>query len=173
MATSRTGKDACDLLEADHRALKKLFKDYEILRTSRARGTAQKKSDLARQICQQLNVHAQIEEELFYPALRRAMKETDLLEEAEVEHQVLKELVTQIQEGLAGLQGPDAAIDARVRVLGEYLDHHVKEERTELFAKARAARKLDLQALRLQLEDRREALLDRLPAGTPAAEIAG
>ena len=173
MATSRTGKDACDLLEAEHRALRKIFRDYEDLRSSRVRGVGQKKRDLARQICQQFNVHAQIEEELFYPALRRVMKETDLLDEAAVEHQVLKDLVTQVQEGLAGLQGPDAAIDARVRVLGQYLEHHLKEERTELFAKARAARKLDLLTLREQLEDRREALLALLPEGAQAGEITG
>ena len=173
MATSRTGKDACDLLDADHRALKKLFKDYEALRGSRARGVAQKKMDLARRICLQLNVHAQVEEELFYPALRRALKETDLLDEASVEHQCLKDLIQQVQEGLAGVDGPDAGVDARVRVLGEYMDHHVKEERTEMFAKARAARKLDLVALRAQLEERRDALLAELAEMTDAGEMAG
>src|SRR4051812_8944111 len=87
MPTSRTAKDACDLLDADHKAVKKMFNEYEELTESRGRGAAQKKMDLARQICQELTVHAQIEEEIFYPALREALKETDLIAEAAVEHQ--------------------------------------------------------------------------------------
>ena len=82
MATTRSGKDACDLLDADHRALKKLFKEFDELAGSRARGAAQKKADLARRLCLELSVHAQIEEEIFYPALREALRETDALDEA-------------------------------------------------------------------------------------------
>ncbi len=158
MATSRSGKDACDLLDADHRALKKLFKEYDMLAGSRARSAAQKKLDLARRICMELSVHAQIEEELFYPALRVAIKDADLLDEAQVEHQTLKDLITQIQSSGVG----DELFDAKVRVRGEDMDHHVKEERTEMFAKARAARKLDLMALREQLEDRKELLMSEM-----------
>src|SRR5829696_2967626 len=98
MPTSRAGKDACDLLDADHKAVKKMFKEFEELTESRARGAAQKKLDLAKQICMELTVHAQIEEEIFYPALRNALKETDLLAEAEVEHQTAKDLIAQIQQ---------------------------------------------------------------------------
>lgn len=158
MATSRSGKDACDLLDADHRAVKKMFKEYEELAGSRARGAAQKKQELARRICLELTVHAQIEEELFYPALRAAIKEGALIDEAAVEHGAMKELVALIQQADADPQR-DPLTDARVRVLGEYVDHHVKEERTELFARARAARKLDLLALREQLEERKLALM--------------
>ena len=96
MAT-RAEKDACDLLDADHKAVKKMFKEYEELTSSRARSAMQKKKDLAMQICQELTVHAQIEEEIFYPALRAAMKDTDLLDEAAVEHQTAKDLIAQIQ----------------------------------------------------------------------------
>lgn len=155
MATSRAGKDACDLLDADHRAVRRLFKDYEALSGSRARGTAQKKIELARQICHLLSVHAQIEEEIFYPAVRAAIKDTALLDEATVEHQTQRDLIALLRDATA----PDPQFDARVRVLGEYVDHHVKEEKTEIFAKARAARKLDLMALREKLEQRREALM--------------
>ena len=154
MAT-RAGKDACDLLDADHRAVKKMFKDYEELTGSRARSTAQKKMELARVICQELTVHAQIEEEIFYPALREVMKDTDLLAEAEVEHASVKDLIMQIQE----MQEADEMFDARVKVLGEYVDHHVKEEKNEIFPKARAARNLDLMAMREQLETRKEELM--------------
>ncbi|GAB3763042.1 hemerythrin domain-containing protein [Ramlibacter monticola] len=155
MPNTRGEKDACDLLDADHRAVKKMFKEYEELTGSRARGAAQKKMDLARQICHELSVHAQIEEELFYPALRAALKETDLLAEAEVEHQSAKDLIAQIE----GMAEADEMFDAKVTVLGEYIDHHVKEERNEMFPKARAARKLDLVALRDELATRKEELM--------------
>lgn len=158
MPSTRAAKDACDLLDADHKAVKKLFKEYEELTGSRARSATQKKKDLAQQICQELTVHAQIEEEIFYPALREAIKETDLLDEAAVEHQSAKELIAQIQA--AG--EPDEMFDAKVKVLGEYIDHHVKEERGEIFPKARAARKLDLMAMREELEARKEELMSEM-----------
>jgi hemerythrin-like domain-containing protein len=100
-------------------------------------------------------VHAQIEEEIFYPAVREAIKEKDLIAEAAVEHQVAKELIAQIQ----GLGEPDDMFDAKVKVLGEYIEHHIKEERNEVFVKARAARKLDLVAMRDELEARKEELM--------------
>jgi len=148
-------KDACDLLDAEHRAVKKMFRDYEELTGSRARSAAQKKMELARQICHELTVHAQVEEEIFYPALREVMKDTDLLNEAEVEHGSVKDLIAQIEE----MDEADEMFHARVKVLGEYVDHHVKEERNEIFPKARAARKLDLVAMRDELEARKEELM--------------
>ena len=105
-------------------------------------------------------MHAQIEEEIFYPALREALKETDLIDEAAVEHQTAKDLIAQIQA--AG--EPDEMFDAKVKVLGEYIDHHVKEERGEIFPKARAARKLDLMAMREELETRKEELMSEMDA---------
>ena len=155
MATTRSGKNACDLLDADHRAVKKMFKEYEELTGSRARSAAQKKLELAQRICQELTIHAQIEEEIFYPAVRAAIKDTDLLDEAEVEHQTVRSLVAQIQRASEA----DERVDAKVKVLGEYVDHHVKEERGEIFARARSARKLDLVTMREQLEQRKEELM--------------
>jgi hemerythrin superfamily protein len=157
MAT-RSEKDACDLLDADHRAVKKMFKEYEELTNSRGRTAGQKKMDLARQICHELTVHAQIEEEIFYPALRAAIKDTDLLAEAEVEHQTAKDLIAQIE----GMGDADEMFDAKVKVLGEYIDHHVKEEKGEIFPKARAARKLDLVAMRDELMARKEELMGEM-----------
>jgi hemerythrin superfamily protein len=154
MAT-RSAKDACDLLDADHKAVKKMFKEYEELTNSRGRSVPQKKMDLARQICQELTVHAQIEEEIFYPALRAAIKDTDLIAEAEVEHASAKDLIAQIQ----GMGEADEMFDAKVTVLGEYIDHHVKEERNEIFPKARAARKLDLVSMRDDLQARKDELM--------------
>jgi hemerythrin superfamily protein len=159
MAT-RNGKDACDLLDTDHKNVKKMFKEYEELTTSRGRGAAQKKRELAHQICTELTVHAQIEEEIFYPAVREAVKDTDLLDEAKVEHQTAKDLIAQIEA--AG--EPDDMFDAKVKVLGEYIDHHVKEERGQIFPKARAARKLDLVAMRSELEARKEELMSEMGA---------
>jgi len=160
MPSTRAGKDACDLLDADHRAVKKMFKEYEELTGSRARGAAQKKLELARQICMELTVHAQLEEEIFYPAVRAAIKDTDLLDEAEVEHQSAKDLIAQIQEAAE----PDDMFDAKVKVLGEYVDHHIKEEKGEIFPKARAARKLDLMGMREELEARKEELMSEMGA---------
>jgi hemerythrin superfamily protein len=161
-AAKRTDLDACSLLDADHRNVKKLFKAYDELTQSRAAGAAQKKRELANEICMELTVHAQIEEEIFYPALRQALKETDLLDEAAVEHASAKDLIAQIQEAV----DTDDMFDAKVTVLGEYIDHHVKEERNEIFVKARAARGLDLVAMREQLETRKEELMGELSGAT-------
>ena len=156
--TKRAESDACSLLDSDHRAVKKLFKAYEELMKSKAATASQKKRELANEICTELTVHAQIEEEIFYPALREAIKDTDLLDEAEVEHASAKDLIAQIQEATE----VDDKFDAKVTVLGEYIDHHVKEERNEIFVKARAARGLDLMAMREQLETRKEELMAEL-----------
>ncbi|MDM0116595.1 hemerythrin domain-containing protein [Variovorax sp. J22R133] len=161
--TKRPDPDACSLLDSDHRNVKKMFKAYEELTKSKAASASQKKRDLANEICTQLTVHAQVEEEIFYPALREAIKDTDLLDEAEVEHASAKDLIAQIQ----GAADVDDKFDAKVIVLGEYIDHHVKEERNEIFVKARAARGLDLVAMREQLEARKEELMAEL-TGAPA-----
>lgn len=150
-------KDACDLLDADHKAVKRMFKEYEVLMESKTRSAKDKRQELSIHICKELTVHAQIEEEIFYPALRAAIKETDLLAEAEVEHQTAKDLIAQIE----GATAVDEQFDARVIVLGEYIDHHVKEERNEMFPKARAAKKLDLVTLRDQLEARKAELMEQ------------
>lgn len=162
MATSRT-KDACDLLDADHRAVKKLFKQFEELAGSKARRSIDSRKDIAMQICRELTVHAQIEEEIFYPALRAAIRDTNLVAEAEVEHASAKDLIAQIQAG----DVDDEAFNARVIVLGEYIDHHVKEERNEIFPKARSARRLDLVSMRDQLEARKEELMAALAEAQP------
>ena len=158
MATARTPADACTLLDEDHRNVKKMFKDFEPLAESKSKTAPAKRRELADRICAELTVHAQIEEEIFYPALRGAIKAEDLLDEAEVEHASAKELIAQIQAG----DENDSKWCAKVIVLGEYIDHHVKEERNEIFVKARAARKLDLVALREQLIARKEELMAAL-----------
>lgn len=155
MANSRPEADACTFLDTDHKAVKKMFKAYEELTHSKARDVDQKKRELAQEICQELTVHATIEEEIFYPALREALKETDALAEAEVEHAGAKDLIAQIE----AMDQTDEMFDAKVKVLGEYIDHHVKEERNQIFPKARAARGLDLVAMREELQSRKEVLM--------------
>ena len=157
MPTTRA-KDACDLLDADHKAVKKLFKEYEELTESRSRNAMQNKKELARQICHELTVHAQIEEEVFYPAVKEAIKEKDLIAEAAVEHATAKQLISEIED-MSAMGEPDEMFDAKVKVLGEYIDHHIKEEKNEIFPKARAVRKLDLVAMRDELEARKEELM--------------
>ena len=160
--TKRAEPDACSLLDTDHKNVKKMFTAYEELTKSKAASASQKKRELADQICMALTVHTRIEEEIFYPAVREAIRETDMLDEAEVEHASAKELIAQIQHAT----DLDDKFDAKVKVLGEYIDHHVKEERNEMFPKARAS-KLDLVAMREQLATRKEELMAEM-VGEPA-----
>jgi hemerythrin superfamily protein len=141
-------QDAIQLLRADHRKVQDLFDQFE-----KARGE-DRKAELARKICMELKVHAQIEEEIFYPAARAALKEPDLIDEATVEHASAKELIAQIEQSQAG----DELFDAKVTVLGEYIKHHVKEEHNEIFPKLKKT-KLDLKGLGQQLAARKETLM--------------
>jgi hemerythrin superfamily protein len=154
-AKNEKGQDALALLMADHKNVKALFKEFEKIKEDE--DADDQKAALAEQICNELTVHAQIEEEIFYPAARDAIEETDLLDEAEVEHASVKELISQLQE----MTPEDALFDAKVTVLGEYVDHHVKEEEGEMFKKVRAA-DLDTEALGAELMDRKMELMDEL-----------
>ena len=154
-------KDACQLLDADHIAVKHLFVEYARLAAAPAAAREADRKAIAIKICAELTVHAQIEEEIFYPALQEAVPDTaGLLKEAQAEHQQAKELIAQIQ----GLGAADAAMDALVAKLNVAIEHHVKEERDELFPKAKAAAGLDLDALGAQLRERQQEL-----AGEPTA----
>jgi hypothetical protein len=156
-ASTDTAQDALVLLTDDHKTVQKLFKDYEKLTENDA--DEEEKAALAKQICMELAVHAQIEEEIFYPAVRDAIEETDLLDEAEVEHASAKDLIAQL-----GAMAPgDALYDAKVTVLGEYVNHHVKEEQDEMFPKVRKA-KLDTAALGAELLQRKQELQAALGA---------
>jgi len=148
--------DAIELLTTDHKEVKALFKQYDQLVESD--GSEDEKQALAEQICQMLTVHATIEEEVFYPAAREALGEdADLVDEADIEHASAKELIAQIE----GSSPEDDHFDARVKVLGEYIDHHVKEEEGEMFPKAKKA-KLDTAALGTALVARKEELIAAL-----------
>jgi hemerythrin superfamily protein len=124
------------------------FKDYEKLEDDADKQT------LAKKICLALTVHAQIEEEIFYPAARTGIDDNDLLDEAEVEHASAKQLIAELQAMNAG----DRLFDAKVTVLGEYVNHHVEEEESEMFPKIRDS-DLDLKALGAQLAERKAELM--------------
>ena len=109
-------------------------------------------------ICNALTVHAQIEEEIFYPAVKVALKDKELIPEAAVEHATLKNLISQIE----GVEPDGEIYDAKVKVLSEYVKHHVKEEQNEIFPKAKASTKLDMKELGAQLQQRTEELLAEL-----------
>jgi hemerythrin superfamily protein len=140
--------DAIALLKADHEAVSQLFDEYE-----QSRSVANRKA-LVAGICTALTVHAQIEEEIFYPAVKAALKDKLLVPEATVEHAGMKDLIAQLE----GLTPDGQAYDAKVKVLGEYVKHHVKEEQTEMFPKAKAST-LDLTELGAQLAARKADLL--------------
>ena len=140
-------QDAIALLKADHRKVEDLFEKYET-----ARG---KKADIARQICLELTIHTMIEEEIFYPACREAGVESDMMDEANVEHDGAKALIAELEKG----KPEDEYYDAKVKVLSEEIKHHVKEEeqRGGIFAQARGEG-LDLEALGAQMAARKKEL---------------
>ena len=154
-------QDGIALLKEDHRAVEKLFKDFE-----QAKGEGRKER-LARQICLQLSVHTKIEEEIFYPACDGKIDE-DLLKEAYVEHDAAKLLIAEIE---AGNGKSDDFFDAKVQVLSEEIEHHVKEEEEELFPKVRKT-EIDLKALGERLAARQKELVEEYRAsGVPEPDL--
>jgi hypothetical protein len=147
------------MLKEDHAKVEAMFARFE-----KTRGEAQKEK-LAETICEELKIHTTIEEELFYPAARAALKQADmeLMEEAQVEHDSAKALIEQIEAGSPS----DERYDALVKVLGEYVKHHVKEEQNEMFPKVRQT-DLDLVALGDRMKKRKESL-----QGGPATRAVG
>jgi hypothetical protein len=143
--------DAVDLLTDDHLRVSALFKQFEKLAKKEAPGD--QRQSLAQAICAMLKAHTTIEEEIFYPASRRAGIDADLLDEADIEHASAKELIAQIESGNPG----DDHYDAKVKVLGEYITHHVVEEHTEMFPKCRRSA-MDLVGLRGEMEARKMSL---------------
>jgi hemerythrin superfamily protein len=155
MATNRTTEqDAIALLSADHKKVKGLFSQFSKLKED---GSDAEKSDLVGNICNELKIHTAIEEEIFYPAVRQAIEDSDLMDEALVEHAGAKDLVAQLE----GMDAEDDLYDAKVTVLGEQINHHVKEEESEMFPKAKKA-KLDTAALGAKLLKRKMELMEQM-----------
>ncbi len=152
-AARRTKNDAIKLLTADHAKVKKMFKEFEKLSK---KDDEEGKQELATQICQELMVHAQLEEEIFYPAAREAIEDEELMNEAVVEHNSAKELIAQIQS----MGASDPMFDATVKVLGEYVNHHIEEEQNEIFPKVEKA-KVDLEEIGAEIAQRKEELMEK------------
>jgi hemerythrin-like domain-containing protein len=149
---SNVKSNAITLLKSDHAEVADLLDRYE---KRKSKLQSAQKQELAREICSKLAVHAQIEEEIFYPAVAEQVDDAeDLVGEARVEHASLKHLIGQIEGG-----SPDSAeYDAQVKVLGEYVKHHVKEEQNELFPMVRKS-DIDLATLGEQLATRKQELM--------------
>jgi hemerythrin superfamily protein len=153
-SSKATSENAFSLLTADHKLVKSLFKEFDALK---GKGDDDRKATLVENICNELKVHAQIEEEIFYPAVRDAIEADDLMDEADIEHASAKQLIAQIEQ----LQVGADHYDATVTVLGEYIDHHVKEEEGEMFSKARKA-DIDAAALGEEMAVRKAELKEEL-----------
>ena len=145
---SPTAKDAIALLKADHETVSDLFADYEKTDSSK------KKKAIVAEICTELTVHTQIEEEIFYPAIKAALKDKLVVPEAIVEHAGVKDLIAQLE----GVEPNGVIFDAKVKVLSEYVEHHVKEEQNEMFPKVKAS-SLDLVELGARMAARKADLL--------------
>jgi hemerythrin superfamily protein len=147
-------QDAIAMLTADHKKVKKLFSEFDKLQEE---GSDEEKSSIVEQICNELKIHTELEEEIFYPAVRKAIDDSDLMDEALVEHAGAKDLIAQLEDA-----SPNHDLyDAKVTVLGEQIDHHVKEEEGSMFPKAKKA-KLDTEALGATMLKRKMALMEKM-----------
>jgi hemerythrin superfamily protein len=141
-------QDAVAMLREDHKKVAALFAEYEKARSVNV------KRRLVESICAELTVHTTLEEDIFYPAFKAALKDKELVPEAKVEHQSVKDLIAQVQ----GREPDGEDFDAKVKVMGEFVKHHVKEEQNEMFPKAKKS-KLDLVELGRQMAERKQQLM--------------
>jgi hemerythrin superfamily protein len=155
-------QDALHLLSEDHKKVIKMFEEFEKFKEKND-PDEEAKQLLIETACAELTIHAQVEEEVFYPAARDAIDELDLLDEAEVEHAAARQLITE----LAAMQPGDDLYEAKFSVLGEYVRHHIQEEEKEIFPKVKKA-KLNLDELGEEIRQRKLELRDEL--GIPAED---
>ena len=153
-------QDAIDILLEDHKKVQQMFKDFEKL----DREDTESCEEIVTQACTELKVHSALEKELFYPAVRDQVEKAedeDLLNEAEVEHQTVDQLI----ETLEGMDAGDPMYSAHFTVLSEYVQHHVQEEEKEMFPRVKKLKGLDLEALGEEMMGRKEELMSELGAG--------
>jgi len=145
--------DAIELLKQDHRKVEQLFKQFEELKEEDEEATA----EIVETACAELQIHDKIETEIFYPAVREQADEEveDLLDEAEVEHESVRELIQKIQDMDPG----DEKRAAHFTVLSEYVKHHVQEEEKEMFPKLKKLKELDLEATGAEMKQRKTELM--------------
>jgi hypothetical protein len=141
---------ALEMLKEDHDRVKKAFKEFEKL----DREDSETMQQLVQTVCEELKVHAALEEEIFYPAVREAIDDEDIMNEAQIEHETAKMLIEQLEN-----MGPDDPnFHATFTVLSEYVKHHVKEEEDEMFAEAKKT-DLDFEELGERMRERKTELM--------------
>lgn len=146
--------DVLDLLAADHKSVTKMFEQFEKMKKDE---DDESKQMLVERACATLTLHTRLEEEIFYPALRETLQETDLIDEAEVEHAAAKQLITELN----AMQPGDELYEAKFTVLGEYVKHHIQEEEKEIFPKVKKAG-IDLEGMADELRHRKMELREEL-----------
>jgi hemerythrin-like domain-containing protein len=150
MPRKSSKSDVLSLLKADHDKVRKMFKEFEKLEAD----DSEEKAELVKQACAELKVHTQVENEIVYPAIRQAIEDDDMMDEALVEHEAAEELISQLEE----LQPGDELFEAKFTVLGEYVNHHIAEEQKKMFTKAKKA-DIDLVSLGEQVAERKKELM--------------
>jgi hemerythrin superfamily protein len=153
----KSGTDAITLLKQDHETVRRMFEDYE-------KSDEDRKFELAAEICQALTVHSAIEEEIFYPRVREAIDAEDLMLEAEIEHDTVKNLIDRVQEG----EIDETQLSAIIKVMNEYVNHHVNEEQRRMFPRVKRS-DIDLEALGQELLARKTELEAELQAAMGGA----
>jgi len=159
--SARRQPDALRMLKDDHDKVKDLFEKFKSSRSD------DKKGELAQTICKELTVHTHLEEEIFYPAVREAIDDDDTMNEAIVEHASAKELIAAIEK----MSPDDEMFDAKVVVLGEFVNHHIREEQNQMFPQVRKT-DLDLNDLAEQMRARKRELTGEEGADEDAASQA-
>jgi hypothetical protein len=154
MARSRSkSAEAINMLKEDHERVEKAFKDFEKLDREDTEAARQ----LVTMVCEELKLHTTLEEEIFYPAVREAIDDEDIMNEASVEHETAKMLIEQLEN----MPPDDPNFHATFTVLGEYVMHHVEEEEDEMFPQAKKS-DLDFEALAQRMKERREELMGQM-----------
>jgi hemerythrin-like domain-containing protein len=161
---STKATNAIKLLKADHKKVKQLFKEFEGARDSR------QKQKIAQEALQELKIHSLLEDEIFYPAVKKPVEreEPDIMMEAEEEHHVANLLIAELER----LTGKDENFEAKFTVLMENVQHHIKEEEGTMLPAA-AESSVDMEALGAQMLQRKEQLLSEGLPTTPEAELVG
>ena len=151
-SATQTEADAFVVLIDAHRAVQKIFRDFEQLEPDSF--DEDEKAELVFAACTQLKIHAQLEDELFYPAVRPLINDDDLMEEARLEHGTARELIARLET----MQPSHPLYDTCFKFLGDCINYHIDEEEREVFPKAKAAG-LDAAALGRELIQRRQQLI--------------
>jgi hemerythrin-like domain-containing protein len=164
-ADKSSSPDAIEILTEDHDKIIQLLEEFQKLQMD-AEDDEDAKQILIEKACTELTIHSQVEEEFFYPALRDALDDASLLDEAEVEHAIANQLITELES----MEPGDDLYEAKFTVLGEYVRHHISEEQEKIFPKVKNA-KLDLESLGAEIHRREDEL--RAEFGMPEEEVDG